>query len=345
MRQVKALAVILLLGFALTGVGTVTVQAASASQASEVCPAGFTLVEPAMGGAEGAAAATEAAATEAAATEEAYPAETAQPTVAAPGAEATMAATEGAMGMGNLCTLMAVLSGPDELHDADGTGTAYFTFNLDTNEVCYKIEVANITLPATQAHIHTGGLGVDGPPVIPLNSPDASGYVEGCASEATPDTIAGILGDPAGYYVNVHTEDFPDGAVRGQLTGTFPLSGTGIDLPAEADVNAHGAAFATLNRERSELCYGFWAEGLSAPATGAGLYAGASGQEGQSALNLALPGPHGLASACTPLDPALFDQIAQNPQGYYFALTSDQFPSGALRGQWPSAEGMGAPSQ
>jgi len=289
-------------------------------------------------GAEGQATemATEAAGAEGQATEMA---------TEAAGAEATEAADMGAGDTGNLCTLMAHMSGASENHDPDGTGTGYFTFNLDTNEVCYKMQVANIVLPATNAHIHIGGPGVDGPPVVPLGIPDDTGYVEGCASEATAESVAAILADPFAYYVNVHTSDFPDGAIRGQLMGTFALSGAAGDLPAEGDVNARGTAFATLNRETSELCYGFWTEGLSAPATGAALFAGESGQEGQSALDLTLPGEHGLSSACVPVDQALFDQIEQNPQGYHFGLTSDTFPSGALRGQWPPSQTMGGQSQ
>jgi hypothetical protein len=38
----------------------------------------------------------------------------------------------------------------------------------------------------------------------------------GCVSAAR-DLIKTIRMNPSNYYVNVHTTDFPDGAIRGQL--------------------------------------------------------------------------------------------------------------------------------
>ena len=49
-----------------------------------------------------------------------------------------------------------------------------------------------------------------------LVTPDADGNVMGCAT-ADRALVKEILQNPAGFYVNVHTSDFPAGAVRGQL--------------------------------------------------------------------------------------------------------------------------------
>jgi hypothetical protein len=38
--------------------------------------------------------------------------------------------------------------------DLNGTGTATLTLDSATNEICYTLNVANITLPASAAHIH-----------------------------------------------------------------------------------------------------------------------------------------------------------------------------------------------
>ncbi len=90
------------------------------------------------------------------------------------------------------------------------------TLNQGQGEVCWEISVSNITLPATGAHIHAAPAGIAGPVVVPLSAPDASGFSSGCTS-ADPDLIKAIRQHPAAHYVNVHTVDFPAGAVRGQL--------------------------------------------------------------------------------------------------------------------------------
>jgi hypothetical protein len=77
--------------------------------------------------------------------------------------------------------------------------------------------VSNILLPATAAHIHQAPAGVAGPVVVPLPTPDASGMAKGCIT-VQRSLVEAILANPAGYYANVHTTDFPAGAIRGQLS-------------------------------------------------------------------------------------------------------------------------------
>jgi hypothetical protein len=100
--------------------------------------------------------------------------------------------------------------------DPNGTGTAILRFRRDAQLVCYRLHVANITLPTIASHIHRGAAGTNGPVLIPLAAPDASGNSSGCAAAPTA-TIDEILANPAGFYVNVHTKDHPGGAVRAQL--------------------------------------------------------------------------------------------------------------------------------
>ncbi len=113
------------------------------------------------------------------------------------------------------------LSGANEVPaaDPDGTGIAAVTVDMANSQICYTISVQNIALPASAAHIHRGAAGVSGGVVVPLDLvPDASGNATSCV-KVDAALLQEIATNPAGFYVNVHTSEFPDGAVRGQVSG------------------------------------------------------------------------------------------------------------------------------
>jgi CHRD domain len=114
-----------------------------------------------------------------------------------------------------LATLEANLTGEKEVPgpgDPDGSGHA--VVEVFRTEVCYTLEVRRIA-PATAAHIHLGFRDEAGPVVVTLNPP-TDGSSSGCA--LIPRALSlGLREHPGRYYVNVHNERFPDGAIRGQL--------------------------------------------------------------------------------------------------------------------------------
>lgn len=111
-----------------------------------------------------------------------------------------------------------VTSSPVWFGDADGAGDALVTINLGQGEICWEVTVRGIALPATASHIHKAAAGVRGAIVVPLSAPNETGAAAGCASDIDRELLQEILTSPASFYVNVHTSEFPAGAVRGQLS-------------------------------------------------------------------------------------------------------------------------------
>ena len=121
-------------------------------------------------------------------------------------------------------TYNAVLLGTNETSncDPDGTGNATLVFN--GNQVTYAIVVNNIVLPPTMQHIHIGAAGVDGGVEVNLPGTWVGNSLNGTTTADPAGTRPGT--NPAGYYVNVHNNPCPGGAVRGQLV--FASTSTSI---------------------------------------------------------------------------------------------------------------------
>lgn len=97
--------------------------------------------------------------------------------------------------------------------DADGLGLAVFTVSGTT--LNYAAIVQGITAP-NASHIHRGASNVAGPVVINLASSYPDNRATGTAT-VTQAIIDEFIGNPQNFYYNVHTADFPDGALRGTL--------------------------------------------------------------------------------------------------------------------------------
>ena len=67
----------------------------------------------------------------------------------------------------------------------------------------------------TAAHIHAGAAGKSGAVKVQFKKA-SDGSWKGCVG-ADKALLNDIMTKPGEYYVNVHTADFPNGAIRGQL--------------------------------------------------------------------------------------------------------------------------------
>lgn len=113
------------------------------------------------------------------------------------------------------------LSGDNEVCEGDscggdGTGTAIIDINPDRNEVCYQIGLRDVE-DVTGAHIHVGDEGETGDVLVNLRYSGDNDGGEDCVDDVDEAILEQISEDPAGHYLNVHSERYPDGAVRAQL--------------------------------------------------------------------------------------------------------------------------------
>ncbi|MBM3677300.1 MAG: FkbM family methyltransferase, partial [Actinobacteria bacterium] len=98
--------------------------------------------------------------------------------------------------------------------DPDGSGSAVIRVNVGQKRVCWQLSVAGIgPLPAAAAHIHAGTKDTFGGVVVTLGAPDASGKASGCTTVSDKALLKALIQTPESYYVNVHTGEWPSGAL------------------------------------------------------------------------------------------------------------------------------------
>ena len=133
---------------------------------------------------------------------------------------------------------ITVLNGKNEVPshpDVTATGISGFIVNSGNSKIWYQIEAEGLK-GVTQAHIHSGKVGENGPVVATLFK-GSKDTVNGALVQGsiTADKLEGPLKgksisdlvnliDKSSAYVNVHTQSFPDGEIRGQISkGTIQI--------------------------------------------------------------------------------------------------------------------------
>jgi hypothetical protein len=134
-------------------------------------------------------------------------------------------------------TFSATLSGENEVPPTESNATGVAQFQLsdgdDGQEVAYSVNLTGFD-DITAAHIHSGNEGENGPIVATLSEgeeADGDSVELQFTGNIQTNDLAGPLEDSeiadlvdlmnnGSAYVNVHTEIYPDGAIRGQITST-----------------------------------------------------------------------------------------------------------------------------
>ena len=137
--------------------------------------------------------------------------------------------------------------------DPDATGTISLT--LLSDRLCSYLDVADVDGGVVAAHVHEGLVDANGPIVHPLATgrPRTALSIGGCV-DATSEQLNAIRAGADGFYANVHSADFPAGAVRGQLGPTFAGLANGF-----AEIAGGGVASRPGTSAPSPTCSTTWA--------------------------------------------------------------------------------------
>ena len=110
----------------------------------------------------------------------------------------------------------ASLNGDKEVGDGDANGRGTFTARFDGGRLCYTLRFSGLDDPIA-AHVHRGRSTQNGAVVVDLRPRFTDAGARSRCVSVSAALRRSIRGTPSRFYVNVHTEQFPDGAIRGQL--------------------------------------------------------------------------------------------------------------------------------
>jgi hypothetical protein len=192
----------------------------------------------------------------------------------------------------------------------------------------------------TAAHIHEGTIGTNGGIVFPFvqGAPDfgASGanymIAETAITQPQLDTLLA-----GGWYINVHTDAYPDGELRGQiLTDNFTLftfSLTGDQEVPAVDTEARGDGYALVNTDTLDLDLVVITSGVD-DATAAHIHTGTVGENGGVLVGLEQDDME--AGTWRVPDGTMLGQMDSDDLlagGLYVNVHTPAFPEGEIRGQ------------
>lgn len=98
-----------------------------------------------------------------------------------------------------------------------GSGMGNLLFDTRNGRVCFLLSWHEIDDP-TEVTINRARAGDDGPEIVDLELPDNG---EKACIRADRDDLKDIARNPTRYYLNVVNDNYPDGAIRGQLVRAY----------------------------------------------------------------------------------------------------------------------------
>jgi hypothetical protein len=234
--------------------------------------------------------------------------------------------------------VIAVTLSPDETlprPTSTASGSGEFTVNLIDGTVSGGVNTSGIT--ATMAHIHDQFAGAAGPVIVPFvqNGADPTRWEPQAGAMLTADQIDGLLAGR--LYVNVHSDAYPAGEIRGQLKPEnieivfTEMSGDNV-VPAITTA-ATGTAATTIDTKASTATVNVVSSGVD-DATEAHVHKAAAGANNATALITLAKDSVELGHWSAQLQPVTATDLTDfENNGWYIDVHTPANAAGELRGQ------------
>lgn len=208
-------------------------------------------------------------------------------------------------------------------NSSSASGTLAAVYDKNTNNLSYTITYSGTT--PTGMHFHKGEVGVAGGVEVAIEAPYSSGMV-GSATLTDAQEEALLAGD---LYLNIHSETFPAGEIRGQVVMENKVVLSNVKLSGDEEVpsnnsNATGVFNGIYDKTTKKLDYTIITENITANAMH--LHKAGVGVNGEVVMEIS--GMSGTTAAFNDNQEA--DLLAG---GLYLNVHSETFPGGEIRGQ------------
>ena len=221
----------------------------------------------------------------------------------------------------------------------NGSGTGFAIIENNGTQISYRFTIAGLSSNYNASHFHNAPAGTNGSVVKQIDFGTDS-TTSGVWTGFTDPTLTQFIKN--NIYMNVHSDNFPNGEMRGQMIHqgevlfTATLNGA-QEVPPVMTV-AQGTGWAILRNDNNSIYYRETFARLSAPFTAGHIHVGAAGTNGTVIKQFTFTG-NSAEGVYTNVPDSLIVQFIKG--NTYMNVHSTANSSGEIRGQLNYTSGIG----
>lgn len=231
-------------------------------------------------------------------------------------------------------------------------GLAAVHIDASTGQMIYDVFTSGVTTSISGTHIHEAEIGVNGGVAINLSTGILNNIISGNLDLSVDlKTNFALLLSGKGY-LNIHSDDYPSGEIRGQLR-TYNREAFAFNLTSDQEVpplsnNTSGTGVISINNEWDMLTVDVSYANFAGVVTGAHIHQAEEGMNGGVVINLTdfIDEENMTIRANITAESGLNNEVieAMMAGNTYLNFHSEKNPSGESRGQINNMARFSAPT-